>query len=74
MQKRMETTQLHMAAGESYIRKNISLVSKCIFFSTRTPPPPPSFEKSTKPKVYSILEKARYVMEDPSYTMIKSHR
>ncbi|XP_037806086.1 KH domain-containing, RNA-binding, signal transduction-associated protein 2 [Lucilia sericata] len=43
-------------------------------YGSRTPPPPPSFDKSTKPKVYSILEKARYVMEDPSYTMIKSHR
>ncbi|KAM7345190.1 quaking related 58E-1 [Cochliomyia hominivorax] len=43
-------------------------------YGSRTPPPPPSFDKSTKPKVYSILEKARYVMEDPNYTMIKSHR
>ncbi|TMW49389.1 hypothetical protein DOY81_005533 [Sarcophaga bullata] len=43
-------------------------------YGSRTPPPPPSFEKSSKTKVYSILEKARYVMEDPSYTMIKSHR
>ncbi|XP_075165027.1 quaking related 58E-1 [Haematobia irritans] len=42
-------------------------------YSSRTPPPPPPFEK-TKPKVYSILEKARYVMDDPAYTMIKSHR
>ncbi|XP_013098023.1 KH domain-containing, RNA-binding, signal transduction-associated protein 2 [Stomoxys calcitrans] len=42
-------------------------------YSSRTPPPPPPFEKS-KPKVYSILEKARYVMDDPGYTMIKSHR
>uniref|UniRef100_A0A1A9WNB6 K Homology domain-containing protein n=1 Tax=Glossina brevipalpis TaxID=37001 RepID=A0A1A9WNB6_9MUSC len=41
----------------------------------RTPPPPmPPFEKSTKPKVYSILEKARYVMEDPNYGLVKSHR
>ncbi|XP_073845364.1 quaking related 58E-1 [Musca autumnalis] len=42
-------------------------------YGGRTPPPPPPFEKS-KPKVYSILEKARYVMDDPGYPLIKSHR
>ncbi|XP_018785931.1 PREDICTED: KH domain-containing, RNA-binding, signal transduction-associated protein 2 [Bactrocera latifrons] len=42
-------------------------------YSCRTPPPP-AFEKSSKPKVYSILEKARYVMEDPGYGLVKSHR
>ncbi|XP_030374067.1 KH domain-containing, RNA-binding, signal transduction-associated protein 2 isoform X2 [Scaptodrosophila lebanonensis] len=38
-------------------------------YSTRTPPP-----TSSKPKVYSILEKARYVMDDPNYGIVKTHR
>ncbi|XP_002018137.2 KH domain-containing, RNA-binding, signal transduction-associated protein 2 [Drosophila persimilis] len=38
-------------------------------YSTRTPPP-----ASSKPKVYSILEKARYVMDDPNYGIVKTHR
>ncbi|EDW72249.1 uncharacterized protein Dwil_GK20824, isoform A [Drosophila willistoni] len=38
-------------------------------YSTRTPPP-----SSSKPKVYSILEKARYVMDDPNYGIVKTHR
>ncbi|ALC40514.1 qkr58E-1 [Drosophila busckii] len=38
-------------------------------YSTRTPPP-----ASAKPKVYSILEKARYVMDDPNYGIVKAHR
>lgn len=42
-------------------------------YGSRTPPPPPLFDKSSKPKVYSILEKARYAMEDP-YAMLKPHR
>lgn len=42
-------------------------------YAGRTPPPAPTFDKSGKPKVYSILEKARYVMEDPGYAMVK-HR
>lgn len=40
----------------------------------RSPLPPlPTFEK-TKPKVYSILEKARYIIDDPSYGLMKPHR
>ncbi|XP_037955293.1 KH domain-containing, RNA-binding, signal transduction-associated protein 2-like [Teleopsis dalmanni] len=42
-------------------------------YSNRTPPPS-IYDKGAKPKVYSILEKARYVMEDPAYGMVKSHR
>lgn len=38
-------------------------------YSTRTPPP-----ATSKPKVYSILEKARYVMDDPNYGIVKAHR
>ncbi|XP_017078857.1 KH domain-containing, RNA-binding, signal transduction-associated protein 2 isoform X2 [Drosophila eugracilis] len=38
-------------------------------YSSRTPPP-----ASSKPKVYSILEKARYVMDDPNYGIVKTHR
>ncbi|XP_055903599.1 KH domain-containing, RNA-binding, signal transduction-associated protein 2 [Eupeodes corollae] len=38
---------------------------------SRSPPPPPSFDKASKPKVYSILEKARYAMDDP-YPVSKS--
>ncbi|XP_022217765.2 KH domain-containing, RNA-binding, signal transduction-associated protein 2 isoform X1 [Drosophila obscura] len=38
-------------------------------YNTRTPPP-----ATSKPKVYSILEKARYVMDDPNYGIVKTHR
>lgn len=43
------------------------LINSFLFHST----PPPS---SSKPKVYSILEKARYVMDDPNYGIVKAHR